>query len=1011
MDESLKIDENILLENIGKIAYSLDRAYLTDLSSEKTEVVSFDNELNSNNDIGYAANIRVLRVKRCVIDKEERVIDCFKNIIGLFVGKENTIAVVFKRTPKQAEMFFVVKTNGEGVNEKSKNNIELLNDSIEGNFPGTETEIISPAKAEEILSLKSARALSVVAGIPSEKSKEYKCQGIEKLLNGIVPKSDSDSYSIMLLAESVSYVEIQNILRGYEELATALAPYAGHQFQTGKSENEMKGVVETLSHSEGISNSVTKTHSLNIGVNGGVRIKEIGEAGINAGYGYSYGRTEGKNVQDGKATSTNNSIALGTSKNVSYTYKFYQISDLIVRLEEAIKRIEKNKSNGLWNYAAYILSNNARTTVSVANFFRSISQGDESYKDSSFIQTWVKKEKEDIWDEIIKYINSFSHPIFKEKTYNTYVTPAVNATMAELSNVFSFPKTSVPCLPVIECASFGREPNSIDELGLDTDIGHIYHMHKMEEKPFSISKNELTGHTFITGTTGTGKSNAIYTLLKKLCLIGENQIKFLVIEPSKGEYKKIFGSKEDVYVYGTNVSIAPLLRINPFSFPKKIHVLEHLDRLVEIFNVCWPMYAAMPAVLKNAIERSYEDCGWDLTKSTNEYGNRFYPNFNDVARNVKLIMDSSEYDADNKGAYKGALLTRLNSLTNGINGLIFSMESEDEIAQEVLFDKNVIVDLSRVGSSETKSLLMGMLVLKLQEYRMSCDGINEKLKHLTVLEEAHNLLRSTPSVQSAEVSNLFGKSVEMIANAIAEMRTYGEGFIIADQAPALLDMSVIRNTNTKIIMRLPDRNDRELVGKAANLNDIQIMEISKFPKGVAAIYQSEWIQPVLCKFDKYCDGNREYSYEEPLMWKEGNKLDTAVKIVQRLLRQGTPVTQEVILSEIHPAMQELKLSTFIRVEIEKILCSPSAKLKMSKIGPIMGELFPKVRQVLKRAYSETSDPQDWTRAMEQALYSELPSGLDDEVRQTVIQSLIIDYLHNELGKTDEVEQWKEAVVL
>ena len=48
--------------------------------------------------------------------------------------------------------------------------------------------------------------------------------------------------------------------------------------------------------------------------------------------------------------------------------------------------------------------------------------------------------------------------------------------------------------------------------------------------------------------------------------------------------------------------ISPLLRINPFSFPKNIHVLEHLDRLVEIFNVCWPLYAAMPAVLKSAIE-------------------------------------------------------------------------------------------------------------------------------------------------------------------------------------------------------------------------------------------------------------------------------------------------------------------------------------------------------------------------------------------------------------------------
>ena len=41
----------------------------------------------------------------------------------------------------------------------------------------------------------------------------------------------------------------------------------------------------------------------------------------------------------------------------------------------------------------------------------------------------------------------------------------------------------------------------------------------------------------------------------------------------------------------------------------------------------------------------------------------------------------------------------------------------------------------------------------------------------------------------------------MITNGIAEMRTYGEGFIIVDQFPNLLDPSAIRNTNTKIILR------------------------------------------------------------------------------------------------------------------------------------------------------------------------------------------------------------------
>ena len=73
--------------------------------------------------------------------------------------------------------------------------------------------------------------------------------------------------------------------------------------------------------------------------------------------------------------------------------------------------------------------------------------------------------------------------------------------------------------------------------------------------------------------------------------------------------------------------------MNPFSFTKETHILEHLDRLIEIFNVCWPMYAAMPAVLKKAVEKSYIDCGWDLMKSVNEFGD-IYPTFADVAENI-----------------------------------------------------------------------------------------------------------------------------------------------------------------------------------------------------------------------------------------------------------------------------------------------------------------------------------------------------------------------------------------
>ena len=177
--------------------------------------------------------------------------------------------------------------------------------------------------------------------------------------------------------------------------------------------------------------------------------------------------------------------------------------------------------------------------------------------------------------------------------------------------------------------------------------------------------------------------------------------------------------------------------------------------------------------------------------------------------------------------------------------------AEETFTDEELFERNVIVDLSRVGSMETKSLLMGILVMKLEEHRMCSDVINGALRHVTVLEEAHNLLRRTSEEQAQEGANLQGKSVEMLANAIAEMRTYGEGFIIADQAPGLLDPSVIRNTNTKIVLRLPDEEDRRLVGKSAALKEEQVNELARLPLGVAVVYQNNWQEAVLCEMDAY----------------------------------------------------------------------------------------------------------------------------------------------------------------
>ena len=560
--------------------------------------------------------------------------------------------------------------------------------------------------------------------------------------------------------------------------------------------------------------------------------------------GTSYGVSDSTSQQETHGTTDTRGI--GRSQQIELCNK--SVEELLERIESQLKRVKESEDYGCYNCAAYFLSSVPSTAILAANTYRALMVGEGSSVESGAVNVW---QRPDQVKQLREYLKRFMHPMFGRQLWNDspeslIYTPATLVSGQELPIHLGLPTRSVHGLAVIEHAEFGR--NVPDETVPDEDkmnLGKIYHMGKSESAGLILNRQAMASHTFITGSTGTGKSNAVYHLLDEITKNG--QTTFLVVEPAKGEYKNVFGNCTDVQVFGTNPRETPLLRMNPFAFPENIHILEHIDRLVEIFNACWPMYAAMPAVLKDAIERSYQKVGWDLRNSESEKG--IFPTFFDLLDILPGVIEESHYSKDTQSDYVGALCTRVKSLTNGIYGSVLC--AEDALADEALFDRNVVVDLSRVGSMETKSLLMGILVMKLQEYRMCSSGMNSRLRHVTVLEEAHNLLRKTSAEQSQEGANLQGKSVEMLANAIAEMRTYGEGFIIADQAPGLLDMSVIRNTNTKIILRLPDEEDRKLVGKSAALKEAQIDELSKLPLGVAAVYQNEWPEAVLCQVKHY----------------------------------------------------------------------------------------------------------------------------------------------------------------
>ena len=826
--------------------------------------------------------------------------------------------------------------------------------------------------------ISNASSLSSYVGIPAFKDEDGKydnknyVQGTEKLAQAMQGKR----YTAIILASNLTTDVVTEIRNGYETIYSQLSPMSTQQLAYSTNEslanaiNRSKGVTQgktktqTIgeSHTNGTSNSHSKSDSetkkskIAVGssvlggflaaVGTGLRITDAGAAiglplmaaggamsafgaagksktsGTTDTYGTSQSDTENRSMSDAKShsetftDSLGKTATIGSSKNYTLTIHNKHIEELMKRIDQELERISMSESTGLWSVASYFFSydNDFASAESASTIFKSIMQGEESGVETSAINSWIDNSQK--MKMLTNSVCHLSHPVFwNNLTVNGENIKVENSSLLsskELAMLLSLPHKSVPGFPVVEHVSLAKEVirNNESLMKREVSLGCIFDLGKAyTENRVKLDVKSLTQHVFVTGSTGCGKSETIYKLINETKQVGT---KFLVIEPAKGEYKNVFG---DVNVFGTNPLIMPLLRINPFSFPTGVHVLEHIDRLTEIFNVCWPMYSAMPAVLKKAMLDAYESCGWDLRLSVNRLsrGEDVYPSFLDLFLSLEKVITESAYSEEVKSNYSGALLTRVESLTNGLNGEIFSV---NELSNMVLFDENCIIDLSRVGSQETKSLIMGILIMRLSEYRMTgANTPNSALKHLTVLEEAHNILKRVSTEQSQEGSNMAGKSVEMITNAIAEMRTYGEGFVIVDQSPTSVDKAAIKNTNTKIVMRLPDEDDRKVSGKAAGMNDKQIDEIAKLPTGVAVVYQNDWVSPVLCKIDRM-ENSRVIFNEQKDSILELNSENDINYIIEFLLAGQTENTQKAFdIIQIEKSVRAFNMPSKVRMAL------------------------------------------------------------------------------------------------
>lgn len=570
---------------------------------------------------------------------------------------------------------------------------------------------------------------------------------------------------------------------------------------------------------------------------------------------------------------------MGTDTKQATNYDIQRYSQNLEKLEHML---EESLADGLWSVCGYYMADSLQASQKLKGILKAAYAGsdDETYESFRCVELchpldFLRQGAGLVMDPDPEAVD---HPVGMVEVngsrlpfYQYILQTLMNS--RKLSVMCRFPKTEFAGYYIDEYVEFDTSMRKENQVGLR--IGEVTvpgrNAETVLENEYAIELKDMTRHALIIGITGGGKTNTAKALLSQLWLV--HNVPFLVIESAKREYWELMNlepakirntsgksfnrSYENLTVYtlgseepGRSVKF----RMNPFQLVGNgVSLQTHIDYLLSTFKASFELYAPMPYILETAVYEVYSDRGWDIIENRNIYGLHDYPTLTDLYYKIDVVTNRLGYNAEVQSNVKAALKARINSLRIGGKGAMMDTQTSVPISQ--LLNYPTVLELEDLGDDDTKSFVIGILMVQLYEYRKSeTIGGQHDLKHVLMIEEAHRLLKNVPPSADGGAK---GKSVEFFCNMLAEIRSFGQGILVADQIPTKLAPDTIKNTNLKIVHRTVMREDREAIGYSMNMTPEQISYLSSLPRGRAAVYSEGDNVPKLLKIDFVQDvGNR-----------------------------------------------------------------------------------------------------------------------------------------------------------
>ena len=245
--------------------------------------------------------------------------------------------------------------------------------------------------------------------------------------------------------------------------------------------------------------------------------------------------------------------------------------------------------------------------------------------------------------------------------------------------------------------------------GLDRPVGE-----------FTVPLPTLNRHALVTGATGAGKSQTVRHLLEQLAAAG---LPWLVIEPVKSEYPAVAGrlaglaGPAGAAEPGPGAAVTVISPADPAAIPFSVNPLApepgypvqaHIDMVRALFLAAFDADEPFPQIMAQALQRVYEECGWDVVTGGRVPGataGPVIPTLAQLQRAALAVIEEVGYGAQLQADVRGFVDVRLRSLRIGSAGRFFEGGHPGDVA--ALLGRNVVLAIEDVANDEDKAILIG----------------------------------------------------------------------------------------------------------------------------------------------------------------------------------------------------------------------------------------------------------------------------------------------------------------